>query len=77
MGLVFFLRNKLNVSVSKIECEEKKKKLTLAQMSIVCEVDCLWPQVVLGLLCVVVGVSVDGVGVMGRERREEGHCCCS
>ena len=34
VGLVFSLRNKLNVSVSKIEHEEKKKKLTLAQTMI-------------------------------------------
>ena len=33
MGLVLFLRNGLNVSVSNIECKEKKKKLT-AQMMI-------------------------------------------
>ena len=32
----------------------------------------MWPQVVLALLCVVVGVGVDGVGVVGRERRERG-----
>ena len=37
-----------------------------------CKVARLWPQVVLVLLCVVMGVSVDGIGVMGRERRERG-----
>ena len=79
IGLIFFLRNKLDVSVSKIECEEKKKKLTLAQMTIhviwavlcmkwlICGHRWCW-----GCLCVVVGVGVDGIVVMGRERREGG-----
>ena len=79
VGLISFLRNKLNVSVSKIECEEKKKKLTLAQMMIhvIWAVLCMkW--LICGhrwcwcCLCVVVGVGVDGIGVMGRERSEGG-----